>query len=92
MAASVVEAVCAQLPALRRPGQALVERFRDSGPPAEDVGLEPFAPPGTWQERRSPDERHQRLAGLRVGGATQPAGTENARSPARPAVIRPGEP
>jgi nitrate reductase delta subunit len=44
--AGVIEAVCAQLPALRRPGQALVERFWDSGPPAEDVGLEPFAPPG----------------------------------------------
>jgi len=44
--AGVIEAVCAQLPALRRPGQALVERFWDSGPPAEEVGLEPFAPPG----------------------------------------------
>ena len=44
--ASVVEAVCAQLPALRRPDQALVERFWDSGPPGEEVGLEPFAPPG----------------------------------------------
>ncbi|MGH3276081.1 MAG: nitrate reductase molybdenum cofactor assembly chaperone [Streptosporangiaceae bacterium] len=43
--AEVVKAVCAQLPALRRPGQALVERFWDSGPPEEEVGLEPFAPP-----------------------------------------------
>ena len=43
--ASVVEAVCAQLPALRRPDQALVRRFWDSGPPDEEVGLEPFAPP-----------------------------------------------
>jgi nitrate reductase molybdenum cofactor assembly chaperone NarJ/NarW len=43
--ADVIEAVCAQLPALRRPDQALVQRFWDSGPPAEDVGLEPFAPP-----------------------------------------------
>lgn len=43
--AGVVEAVCAQLPALRRPDQALVHRFWDSGPPAEEVGLEPFAPP-----------------------------------------------
>lgn len=43
--ADVVEAVCAQLPALRRPGHALVERFWESGPPAEEVGLEPFAPP-----------------------------------------------
>jgi nitrate reductase delta subunit len=43
--AAVVEAVCAQLPGLRRPGQALVQRWWESGPPAEDVGLEPFAPP-----------------------------------------------
>jgi len=43
--ADVVQAVCAQLPALRRPGQALVRRFWESGPPAEEVGLEPFAPP-----------------------------------------------
>jgi nitrate reductase delta subunit len=44
--AGVIEAVCAQLPALRRPDQALVRRFWESGPPAEEVGLEPFAPPG----------------------------------------------
>jgi nitrate reductase delta subunit len=44
--ADVVEAVCAQLPALRRPGQALVRKFWESGPPDEEVGLEPFAPPG----------------------------------------------
>jgi nitrate reductase molybdenum cofactor assembly chaperone NarJ/NarW len=45
--ADVVEAICAQLPALRRPDQALVRRLLESGPPAEDVGLEPpFAPPG----------------------------------------------
>ncbi|WP_300610250.1 nitrate reductase molybdenum cofactor assembly chaperone [Trebonia sp.] len=43
--AHVVGAVCAQLPALRRPDQALVRRFWESGPPAEEVGLEPFAPP-----------------------------------------------
>jgi nitrate reductase molybdenum cofactor assembly chaperone NarJ/NarW len=43
--AGVVEAVCAQLPALRRPDRIRVQRFWESGPPAEDVGLEPFAPP-----------------------------------------------
>ncbi|HEU5416418.1 MAG TPA: nitrate reductase molybdenum cofactor assembly chaperone [Streptosporangiaceae bacterium] len=43
--ADVVAAVCAQLPALRRLDHALVQRFWESGPPAEDVGLEPFAPP-----------------------------------------------
>ncbi|MGH3304902.1 MAG: nitrate reductase molybdenum cofactor assembly chaperone [Streptosporangiaceae bacterium] len=44
--ADIIEAVCAQLPALRRPDLALVRQFWESGPPAEDVGLEPFAPPG----------------------------------------------
>jgi len=44
--ADVVDAVCAQLPSLGRPDQALVRKFWESGPPAEDVGLEPFAPPG----------------------------------------------
>ena len=43
--ADVVEAVCAQLPGLRRRDLALVDRSWDSGPPAEEVGLEPFAPP-----------------------------------------------
>jgi nitrate reductase molybdenum cofactor assembly chaperone NarJ/NarW len=49
--AGVIEAVCAQLPALRRPDHALVRRFWESGPPEEEVGIEridsaPFAPPG----------------------------------------------
>ncbi len=44
--ANVVEAVCAQLPGLHRRDLALVRRFWESGPPAEEVGLEPFAPPG----------------------------------------------
>ena len=43
--ASVVEAVCACLPGLRRGDLAVVSRLLESGPPAEDVGLEPFAPP-----------------------------------------------
>jgi nitrate reductase delta subunit len=43
--ADVIEAVSAQLPALRRPDQALVRRFWETGPPEEEVGLEPFAPP-----------------------------------------------
>ena len=50
--AGVIEAVCAQLPALRRPDQALVKRFWDSGPPAEEVGLEPFAPPEYMEAHR----------------------------------------
>lgn len=43
--ADVVEAVCAQLPKLRRRELALVRDHWDTGPPHEDVGLEPFAPP-----------------------------------------------
>jgi nitrate reductase delta subunit len=43
--ACVIEAVCGQLPALRRPDLALVRRAWEKGPPGEDVGLEPFAPP-----------------------------------------------
>jgi nitrate reductase molybdenum cofactor assembly chaperone NarJ/NarW len=44
--ADVVAAVCAQLPGLRKPDLARVSRAWEQGPPAEDVGLEPFAPPG----------------------------------------------
>jgi nitrate reductase delta subunit len=52
--ADVVEAVCAQLPGLRRPDLAVVARAWQEGPPAEEVGLEPFAPPGymTGEESR----------------------------------------
>jgi nitrate reductase molybdenum cofactor assembly chaperone NarJ/NarW len=44
--AGVIEAVCAQLPALRRLDLARIRRAWEEGPPTEDVGLEPFAPPG----------------------------------------------
>ncbi|HEV2376162.1 MAG TPA: nitrate reductase molybdenum cofactor assembly chaperone [Streptosporangiaceae bacterium] len=44
--AAVIEGVCAQLPALRRPDLARIRRAWEKGPPTEDVGLEPFAPPG----------------------------------------------
>jgi nitrate reductase delta subunit len=43
--AHVVEAVCSLLPAMRRPDLAAVRKAWADGPPAEDVGLEPFAPP-----------------------------------------------
>jgi nitrate reductase delta subunit len=52
--ADVVEAVCAQLPALRRPDLALVRRAWEAGPPGEDVGLEPFAPPGYLTRQEAP--------------------------------------
>ena len=44
--ASVIEAVTGLLPALRKPDLALVAKAWTDGPPTEDVGLEPFAPPG----------------------------------------------
>lgn len=43
--ADIVEAVCAELPSLKRRDLALVREHWDAGPPHEDVGLEPFAPP-----------------------------------------------
>jgi nitrate reductase molybdenum cofactor assembly chaperone NarJ/NarW len=43
--AGVIDAVCAQLPGLGRRDLVLVRRAWESGPPAEEVGLEPFAPP-----------------------------------------------
>jgi len=52
--AEVIEAICTQLPALRRPDLARVSRAWEAGPPAEDVGLEPFAPPGYLTREESP--------------------------------------
>jgi nitrate reductase molybdenum cofactor assembly chaperone NarJ/NarW len=52
--ASVVEAVCTQLPALRRPDLAMVRRAWADGPPREDGGLEPFAPPGYLTRQEAP--------------------------------------
>lgn len=43
--AGLVEAVCARLPGLGRRDLAVVRRAWESGPPEEEVGLEPFAPP-----------------------------------------------
>ena len=43
--ADVVTAVCAQLPRLGRREAVLVKAAWDAGPPSEEVGLEPFAPP-----------------------------------------------
>jgi nitrate reductase molybdenum cofactor assembly chaperone NarJ/NarW len=42
---SVVEAVCAHLPRPGRRDLALIRQAWENGPPAEQVGLEPFAPP-----------------------------------------------
>ena len=41
----VVAAVCAALPGLGRKELGLVLAAWESGPPREEVGLEPFAPP-----------------------------------------------
>ena len=44
--AQVIAAVCAHLPALGRRELAAVVKAWETGPPREEVGLEPFAPPG----------------------------------------------
>jgi nitrate reductase delta subunit len=64
--ADVIEAVGALLPALRRPDLATVARAWASGPPAEEVGLEPFAPPEYLGGIRGvvPPEQHS-LGGFR---------------------------
>ena len=43
--AAVLDAVCAQLPKLARREFAQIRGAWEAGPPSEDVGLEPFAPP-----------------------------------------------
>lgn len=43
--ADIVSAVAAQLPALGRREISQVRNAWETGPPSEDVGLEPFAPP-----------------------------------------------
>jgi nitrate reductase molybdenum cofactor assembly chaperone NarJ/NarW len=43
--ADVLHAVCAQLPRLGRRDISLVSQAWEQGPPKEEVGLEPFAPP-----------------------------------------------
>lgn len=43
--ADVVAAVCAQLPKLGKRELSLVAKAWQEGPPREEVGLEPFAPP-----------------------------------------------
>ncbi len=43
--ADAVDAICAGLPPLDRAGREVAERLAAEGPPGEQVGLEPFAPP-----------------------------------------------
>ena len=50
--ATVIEAVSAQLPGLGRREVAQVTKAWRDGPPKEDVGLEPFAPPEYMQGGR----------------------------------------
>jgi len=53
--ADVAEAVCAQLPRLRRRDLVLLRKaLQSDGPPSEEVGLEPFAPPGYLTGREAP--------------------------------------
>jgi nitrate reductase delta subunit len=43
--AHLLGAICSSLPALTAPDHERVRRLIAEGPPHEDVGLEPFAPP-----------------------------------------------
>lgn len=43
--ATVVSAICDALPAASRADRDALRRYRSQGPPSEQVGLEPFAPP-----------------------------------------------
>lgn len=43
--ADIVDAVSSRLPALHRRELAMVHKLWEKGPPTEDVGIEPFAPP-----------------------------------------------
>jgi nitrate reductase delta subunit len=55
--ADVADAICAELPRLGRRDLVLVRKaLQGDGPPREEVGLEPFAPPGylTGAEREAP--------------------------------------
>jgi nitrate reductase molybdenum cofactor assembly chaperone NarJ/NarW len=42
---AIIDAICAQLPKPRRRELTIVRDHWETGPPQEDVGLEPFAPP-----------------------------------------------
>jgi len=43
--AELLDGVCALLPGLRRRDHGLIKVYWEKGPPDEEVGLEPFAPP-----------------------------------------------
>ena len=52
--AAVAQAVCATLPPLRGSDREAVLRLAAEGPPGEEVGLAPFAPPEYMPEPRRP--------------------------------------
>jgi nitrate reductase molybdenum cofactor assembly chaperone NarJ/NarW len=58
----VVAAVCAELPRLRKRDLGVVRAHWEKGPPHEDVGLEPFAPPEYLGMPEASQGSMQRLA------------------------------
>lgn len=58
--AHVVDGVCAPLPKLGKRDAARVREIWRDGPPEEDVGLEPFAPPEYLSGYGNQDGGHQR--------------------------------
>ncbi|HZJ06014.1 MAG TPA: nitrate reductase molybdenum cofactor assembly chaperone [Nocardioidaceae bacterium] len=60
--ANVLQAVSATLPPLAGEDREAVMRLAAQGPPAEEVGLAPFAPPGTMLPDYPPDSRSGSVA------------------------------
>ena len=76
--ALVADAVCGLLPGIGRREALLVARLREQGPPTEDVGLEPFAPPGYLTGQALPGDA---TTGLTPPGQSQPGGAAGPTSP-----------
>ncbi|MBS2965280.1 nitrate reductase molybdenum cofactor assembly chaperone [Actinocrinis puniceicyclus] len=66
--ADVLAAVSAHLPRLGRRELALVVKAWESGPPREEVGLEPFAPPGYLAGYGQERDTRQELLAVRESG------------------------
>ena len=96
----VVAAVCAQLPRLGRRELGLVLTAWEAGPPREEVGLEPFAPPEYLAGPGGRRERHRRRScsggwpcptwrsACSSSGTSGAGGTTSSAGPAAPPSCR----
>jgi nitrate reductase delta subunit len=97
--AEVIVAVCAQLPRLNRRELGLVGKAWQQGPPREEVGLEPFAPPeylagyGAGTAAHAPHaefaERAKFAERAELGVPAVPAAPAAHSAPAAPAALIP---